>query len=339
MVEAAVAVVISNYNYRDFVAASIESALAIGHPVVEVIVVDDGSTDGSLDVIRRYADDVVVVEQPNGGQAAAMNAGFERVTAPIVVFLDADDLVTADLGGRLIDVFSAPTVVRAQFPLQLVDEAGRALGGTMPPEPGRLARGDVRARLAVHPDDLVWQPTSGNAFRRTVLRELLPMPTDAYRICADYYLSNLSGLYGSVAVLESPGGSYRIHGNNQHFASVWSLSSIRENVNRTAITNEHLVRRAHELGLHGFPATASDFRSVTALANRLVALRLGAPEIGTGVADRVRLVRSGIEASRGRRDVAWWRRIAMATWFVAMGVTPAVAAEQVARPFVRVAAS
>ena len=71
---------------------ALESILAQSHRPVEVIAVDDGSTDGSLDVIARFAPRVRCVRRPNGGEAAARNTGVAAASGAFVAFLDADDL-------------------------------------------------------------------------------------------------------------------------------------------------------------------------------------------------------------------------------------------------------
>ena len=333
--EVGLAVVVTNYNYAKFVGAAIESALA--QESVQVVAVDDGSTDDSADVVRCYADRIVVVEQSNGGQGAAFNAGFAQVTAPIVVFLDADDLLAPGMTARLTDAFCDPAVAKVQFALTLIDDAANVLPGSMPPDPTRLSRGDLRERLVVAPDDLAWQPTSGNAFRTSVLREMLPMPTAPFRICADYYLSNLSAAHGTVIVFDEVGGSYRIHGANNHFAASTSLSSLRDNIVRTQETNRLLLEHCRQLGLPGADVDPSKLRSVTALGHRLISLRLD-PSHHPVVGDtRDSLVRAGIEAALWRSHVRINKRLAAAGWFVAMGTVPRRLATRVAQPLVRVA--
>ena len=86
-----VAVVITNYNYAQYVGEAIESALSQAHVPEEIIVVDDGSTDSSLEVIRRYGDKVHIIEQANQGVAHARNAGIAATQQPFIVCLDADD--------------------------------------------------------------------------------------------------------------------------------------------------------------------------------------------------------------------------------------------------------
>lgn len=84
-----VTVVITNYNYGEYVGKAIESVCAQTSPADEIIVVDDGSTDNSLDVIANHK--VTLIAQNNQGVAAARNAGIEAAKTPFIVCLDADD--------------------------------------------------------------------------------------------------------------------------------------------------------------------------------------------------------------------------------------------------------
>lgn len=327
-------ILVTNHDYEDFVGDAVESALAQQGGGVQVVVVDDGSTDGSLDVLSTFGDRIELVAQSNGGQGAAFNAAFVAATAPIVVFLDADDVIAPDLVDRLGDAFARDDVVRVQFPLAVIDRAGRPTGATVPGDPRRLVSGDVRDRLVAFPDDLTWQPTSGNAFRRSVLAEMMPMPTEGYRICADYYLSNLSAAHGTIAVLDDVGGGYRVHGDNAHYGSDATIASIRANVARTSLTHTHLIDHCRELGLGGLPDDPDRVRSVTALANRMLSWRDDASRHPIDGDGRWRLCREGVRASFGRFDVGIVRRGAMAAWFVVAAIAPRRAMRFVARPFV-----
>ncbi|MEL6891289.1 MAG: glycosyltransferase [Actinomycetota bacterium] len=331
-------IVVTNHDYERHVAAAVRSALAqrTDDRDVEVIVVDDGSTDGSLDVLREFGDEITLVTQPNGGQGSAFNAGFATSVGDVIVFLDADDTLEPDLVARLIDRFADPRVGRVQFPLRTIDADGRDLGGTIPCAGDDLAAGDLRRELARFPDDLRWQPTTGNAFRRSVLESILPMPTAPYRICADYYLSNLSPLHGEVAVLDRPGGAYRIHGANRHHAEVWTLDAVRSNIVRTHITHRLLIDEATAAGLAGLPTEPDGFASVTALAHRLVSLRLDPAAHPFPDDHRWQLVRRGVAAARGRFDTSWARRVAMAGWFAVAGTAPTGLVPLAARPIIRI---
>jgi len=91
MTDPLVSVVIPVYNGERFVAQAIESVLAQTWPNIEVIAVNDGSTDGSAEVLARYEGRVAVVEQDNCGVAAARNAGIRRARGEFIAFLDQDD--------------------------------------------------------------------------------------------------------------------------------------------------------------------------------------------------------------------------------------------------------
>jgi len=88
------AVIITNYNYKDFVVEAVESVLQQTRPAHQIIVVDDGSTDGSRDVLQeRYAGDarITLVFGENGGQLAGFQRGMALASSTVVCFLDADD--------------------------------------------------------------------------------------------------------------------------------------------------------------------------------------------------------------------------------------------------------
>ncbi len=127
-----VSIIIPNYNYESFVGAAIDSALNLDWPKVEVIVVDDGSTDGSANIIRSYGDKIKAIFQGNGGQLAACNAGFAASQGDIVIFLDSDDLLHPSLIKELAAVWR-PGVSKVQFQMQIIDASASAYGFRFPP--------------------------------------------------------------------------------------------------------------------------------------------------------------------------------------------------------------
>ena len=84
-------VLINNYNYARYLNACIDSALAQEGVDFEVVVVDDGSTDGLREIIAAYGDRIIPVLKANGGQASSFNAGYAASKGGIVCLLDADD--------------------------------------------------------------------------------------------------------------------------------------------------------------------------------------------------------------------------------------------------------
>jgi hypothetical protein len=183
------------------------------------------------------------------------------------------------------------------------------------------------------PDDIPWQPTSGNAFAARVLRQIFPIPEDVYRLCADYYLSNLPPLFGPVVALEAVGGYYRVHGANSHYGADLDLDRTRQIITWTYHTHRHLKRSADVLGLSGFPADEAEVLAVTFLAHRMISLKLD-PERHPLKQDRLAaLAGRGIRAALGHFDVAWLKRGAWALWFVAVLVSPTPVAKWLARAF------
>lgn len=118
-----VSVVIPCYNAEAYVAESFASVLAQTYPIREVICVDDGSTDGTLEVLRRLQEQaegvVTVLEGPNGGPSAARNRGMAAASGEYVQFLDSDDLLHPDKIAHqvgLIDVSDPrPDLVAAAY--------------------------------------------------------------------------------------------------------------------------------------------------------------------------------------------------------------------------------
>src|SRR4051812_29276317 len=190
-------IVINNYNYGRFLGAAVDSALAQTHPGTEVVVVDDGSTDDSRDVIAAFGGRVIPVLKENGGQASAFNAGFAACRGEVVLFLDADDLLLPTAVERAVDLLGDPAVVKVHWPLWVIDEYGRRTGPTYPAAP--LSQGDLRdVVLRNGPTSSVNAPTSGNAWSRKFLEEALPVHECGDKHGADAYLFTLAPIFGPI---------------------------------------------------------------------------------------------------------------------------------------------
>ncbi len=89
-----ISVIMPSYNQAAFLADALESALSQQHPNFECIVIDGGSTDGSVDIIRSYEDRLSYwVSEPDDGQSHAMNKGFARARGSILTWLNSDDIL------------------------------------------------------------------------------------------------------------------------------------------------------------------------------------------------------------------------------------------------------
>jgi glycosyltransferase involved in cell wall biosynthesis len=86
-----ISVIIPNYNYAQYVGQAIDSVLNQTYSKIEIIVVNNGSTDNSLDILKGFGDQICLVNQENLGQSGARNSGLLRATGDFIAFLDADD--------------------------------------------------------------------------------------------------------------------------------------------------------------------------------------------------------------------------------------------------------
>jgi glycosyltransferase involved in cell wall biosynthesis len=205
-------VVIVNYNYEDFIADAIDSALAQSYKPLEVIVVDDGSTDGSRQVISAYGERVRTVFQNNAGHGAAYNAGWSAARGEFVLFLDSDDVLTQDAIAKIVLAFKDSNAVKVQFYLGQVDRNLAPLGYRLPSY--GFSPMEPRKQITNY-GYYVSPPASGNAFRKSFLDKIMPIADEElYRRAADGYTTGLAGLAGCVVSISETLGHYRIHGNN-----------------------------------------------------------------------------------------------------------------------------
>jgi glycosyltransferase involved in cell wall biosynthesis len=207
-----VSIVITSHNHQPYVGEAIDSALAQTHPDVEVIAVDDGSTDASAAVAARYeANGVRVVLQENRGQAGAVNAGYALATGELAIFLDADDVLLTTAASAAVSMLEEG-VAQVQWPLAEIDARGRLTGETTPV--AKLSEGDLLGQL-LEAGPLQWASSGlGAAWARRYLERVMPVPEPDFWYGADAYLVALAPLYGQVRALEQPHTLYRRHSSN-----------------------------------------------------------------------------------------------------------------------------
>lgn len=312
-----VSIVIDNYNYARFLPLAIDSALAQTHEHVEVVVVDDGSTDGSRDVIASYGSRIVAVTKHNGGQASALNAGYAECKGDVVLFLDSDDVLYPGAVGDVLAVLGAETA-KVHGALDEVDADGHARGGTNPADAAALADGDVLPSL-LSTGRYVCPVMSGNAYPRWLLQRIMPIPVEAFPSTADGYLVALAGLHGPVAATPRPLGQYRRHGGNAWGAQP-SGQSLSKHVSREMARYAELRREAAALGLQ-IPARV-DLNDISGLRTRLSSLRLAGRQHPVPSDSRLLLVRCGVRALWRSPDVDTRRRVLFMVWFAVVGFTP-----------------
>lgn len=207
-----VTALIDTYNQGRFVEEAIESVLQQDFPAseMEILVVDDGSTDDTRARVEKYGNRVRYIWKPNGGQASALNLGFEQAHGEIIACLDADDVWLPSKLRRVVDEFERhPEAVVVFHPNQNWDWAknvGVDDQGFFPVCGGVLAARESVLRYGNF-------STSAIALSIERVRILLPIP-ERLRVFADTYLIFLFPFIGPVVGIAEHLTKYRLHGSN-----------------------------------------------------------------------------------------------------------------------------
>ena len=208
-----VTILINNYNYEDYLPLAIDSAINQTYPHTEIIVIDDGSTDNSQQIINSYQDRIIPVFKENGGQASAFNVGFAVSRGEIICLLDADDLWLPSKVEEVVKAFNHhPQAAVVYHKVQNVDQNNTPLGKPWPPY--KAIVGNI--------DDLVsktggwwpFPPSTALSFSRQFLTQVMNIPEPEYRLCADAYLADLAPFFGEVVGIDCVLSQMRIHDAN-----------------------------------------------------------------------------------------------------------------------------
>jgi glycosyltransferase involved in cell wall biosynthesis len=314
-----VSVVITCFNYARYVGAAIESALSQDYAPLEVVVVNDGSQDDSLDVIRRYAGRVRIVDQPNQGHVVACNHGFAASSGAIVVFLDADDLLEPGALSHVVPAFS-PSTAKVQYDLKIIDGKGRDLGRRACYFSREYDASQVRAAFRAT-GTYRWPITAGNAYARWFLDALFPLTA---KDAPDGILNTVAPVYGDVATIPLALACYRLHGANRwaHDGANPSRLSKRIGVRQEEVA--FMRRHAEERGVSVPEGNVLD-HEIVFLNYRLMALRLGFDYEGRDDDTPGLLLRRAIRVLR-RERLPPRMTAAHLIWFAALAAaTPSVA--------------
>jgi glycosyltransferase involved in cell wall biosynthesis len=209
-----VTALIDTYNHEAFIEKAIESVLRQDFPAAEteILVVDDGSTDRTPELIRKFGPRVRMLSKVNGGQGSAFNAAIPEAQGAIVAFLDGDDWWKPGKLTGVADVFVKDAEVGlVGHPVTEVYLDGR--------ERTEVPRDISRFRITSAEEARMFRMrktflgTSRMTYRREVLRRIGPVP-EGLKFEADEYLFTLAGFFADVVVLREPYTFYRLHGEN-----------------------------------------------------------------------------------------------------------------------------
>ena len=230
-----VTVLITTYNYGHFVAQAIDSVLSQDFALeqVQILVVDDGSTDDTAARVKKYGSRVEYFYKPNGGQASALNFGFAKARGEIVALLDADDMFLPAKLARVLDAFrqnAALGMVYHPFVERNMSTDKRQTSNF------HLVSGDIHTQ----PDEFFFyipHPTSCISFRRAALAPLLPIPENI-RMLADGYPVDLIVFVAPILAIPESLVVYRVHGQNNYYADE---SDLPAEVRKTRLQKQQVL--------------------------------------------------------------------------------------------------
>ena len=207
------AVVISSYNYAQFIGKTIESVLRQSHPPDEVIVVDDGSTDESPRIIESFGPAVKLIVQTNQGVCAARNNGARESTSDVIAFMDSDDLWRANkLELQIAEFERDGDVGLVSCGIRYFDEKDNTLVVYDKGMSGWRAR-----EILLYREPVLNTTASAIAIRRKVFNEIGGFDETRELFSAeDREFCYRAAVASKIAFIPEVLVDYRIHGSNGH---------------------------------------------------------------------------------------------------------------------------
>ena len=244
-----VSVLIDTYNHEGFIEQAIASVLeqTLPEPDVEVIVVDDGSTDRTPEIVRRFEPRVRLLRKTNGGQASAFNAGIPECKGGIIAFLDGDDWWMEQKLARVTAVLEAsPDVGMVGHGITVMYEDGRE-------QTEVLKEGDRFSLTSMEGARMfrVRKNFLGGArmtVRASLLRQLLPVPEEI-RIEADEFVFTMAAALSAVCILPETLFFYRIHAANHFSLHTFDELRARRKQQSLASLAGHLATRLRAMAI------------------------------------------------------------------------------------------
>jgi glycosyltransferase involved in cell wall biosynthesis len=250
MAETLVTVLIDTYNHERFIERAITSVLEQDLPMddVQILVVDDGSTDRTPELIRCFEPRVRLLRKPNGGQASAFNLGFAHARGEIIAMLDGDDWWEKERLRLVLEAFrDNPDIGAIGNGLYEVDTDGQRLYVNKPDRSYRLFFASIGEAVQFR-ELMSYMGTSRLGIRRSVLDKILPVPEDIV-IEADEYLATLAVATSGALVLDRPLTNYRFHPGNLYQYGKFNLEKARRKANALVCLGRELPKRLLALGI------------------------------------------------------------------------------------------
>ncbi len=243
-----VSVLIDTYNHERFIEKAITSVLDQDFPASdrEIIVVDDGSTDGTAEIVQRFVPRVRYIRKVNGGQGSAFNAGIPECRGELVAFLDGDDWWDQSKLRRVVPLFAtSPEVVMVGHGTVTVSTDGSRHIDVLS-EGHRFSIQSVQGAMMfrLRKSFLGTRAT----VRASVLRKVLPVP-ESIRIEADEFVFTMAAAFGEVEILPEALFFYRLHNDNFYSQQSFNEANVMRKQKNIAQLAQSLATRLKEVGV------------------------------------------------------------------------------------------
>ena len=258
MAKPTVTVLIDTYNHERFIEEAIVSVLEqdFSGSETEVIVVDDGSTDRTPEIVRKFEPRLRLIRKPNGGQASAFNAGIPEAKGEIVAFLDGDDWWARDKLTRVVEAMAAdPSLGIVGHGIIIVQRNGKQLTETL--RKGFRFQANTAEGVGLFRLRRSFLGTSRMTIRAGLLRRIGLVP-QALVVEADEYLFTLAASLAGGQVLPDALTYYRYHDANAFQISNRDPGKLRRKQESLAALAQSL---SEQLERHGISPKAR--RSIT----------------------------------------------------------------------------
>lgn len=201
-----VSIVTPSYNQAKYLEATIQSVLGQTYPNIEYIVIDGGSTDGSLEIIHKYQDKIAYwVSEPDEGQTDAINKGFAKASGKIIAWLNSDDTYEPEaVAGAVAYLQAHPEVGLVYGDANFIDEKGKYMGRFPAAQTSyqRLRRGYVHV------------PQQAAFWRADLWRQVGPLDPTIY-FAMDYDLWLRLAKVSQIKYLPHTWANFRLHGDSK----------------------------------------------------------------------------------------------------------------------------
>lgn len=249
-----VTVLIDTYNHERFIEEAIVSVLDQDFPSadVEILVIDDGSTDGTPEIVRKFEPRVRLIRKSNGGQASAFNAGIPQARGEIIAFLDGDDWWAPNKLSRVMETLDADSSLGiVGHGIVVMRPGGNAESLAL--RDGHTFQANTLEGAALFGVRRAFLGTSRMTIRASLLRTIGAIP-ESIRIEADEYLFTLAAVLARVRILPETLTYYRLHdGNAYQFEQRDERRARRKQVSIAALASE----LREQLGRRGISPNAA----------------------------------------------------------------------------------